>query len=185
MRRSAHNLIAKVKAVSVNRVTEMVEMEKITDYTCNPEYTLIWQKLMNHEQAFMEAIIDHSKPGKIVIEWLNYDVEHLRRYGGDVVKQAFDMKMRMIAYWKIVLRRMVDCMALHMLFSIQNLVNRDMETERVEELMAPRDGGIERMLEESPMVAGKRDKLERSVQLLRESKEVVANVIDQVAGYGD
>ncbi|XP_023753127.1 dynamin-related protein 4C [Lactuca sativa] len=185
MRRSAHNLMAKIKAASVNRVIEMVEMEKMTDYTCNPEYTLIWQKLMSHEQAFVEAIIDHSKSGKINIEGLSYEVEHLRKYGVDVVKQAFDMKMRMIAYWKIVLRRMVDCMALHMLFSIQNLINRDMEVEILEELMAPHGGGIERMLEEAPMVAGKRDKLNRSIKLLRDSKEVVANVIDQIAAYGD
>nr|XP_043634941.1 dynamin-related protein 4C-like [Erigeron canadensis] len=58
MKRAAHSLIAKMKDVSVTRVMEMVEMEKITDYTCNPEYTVIWNKLMAHEQAFMEAVTD-------------------------------------------------------------------------------------------------------------------------------
>ncbi|KAI3748220.1 hypothetical protein L6452_11163 [Arctium lappa] len=96
-----------------------------------------------------------------------------------------EIRMRMIAYWKIVLKRMVDCMALHMLYSIQNLVNRDMETEVVGELMAPHGGGVERMLEESPAVAGKREKLNRSIKLLRESKEVVGNMMDQIAAYGD
>lgn len=185
MKRAAHSLIAKMKDVSVSRVTEMVEMEKMTDYTCNPEYTVICNKLMSHENAFMEAVIDHAKPCTVEIEWFKVEVEHLRKYGVDVLRQAFDMKMRMIAYWKIVLRRMVDCMALHMLFSIQNLVNRDMESEIVNELMMPHGGGIEKMLEESPMVAGKREKLNRSVMLLRESKESVANMMDQIAAYGD
>nr|GEU63392.1 dynamin-related protein 4C-like [Tanacetum cinerariifolium] len=185
MRRAAHNLVAKMKDVSVTRVNEMVQMERITDYTCNPEYTVIWNKLMAHEQTFMKAITDYSKSSKIQIEWIHVDVEHLRKYGGDMVKQAYDMKMRMAAYWKIVLRRMVDCMALHMLFSIQNLVNQDMESEIVNEMMVPHGGGIDRMLEESPMVSGKREKLNRSVKLLRESKESVASMMDQIAAYGD
>ncbi|KVI09314.1 Dynamin [Cynara cardunculus var. scolymus] len=186
MRRAAHNLIVKMKDASVNRVMELVEMERLTDYTCDPQYIEIWNKLIAHENSFMELVIDHSKPVKIKIEWLNeVEVGHLRLYGADVVRQAFDMKMRMIAYWKIVLKRMVDCMALHVLYSIHNLVNRDIETEIVSELMAPHGGGIERMLEESPALAGKREKLNRSIKLLRESKEVVGNVMDQIAAYGD
>ncbi|KAJ0557884.1 putative dynamin GTPase [Helianthus annuus] len=185
MRRAGHNLIAKMKDVSLTRVMEMVEMETITDYTCNPEYNVIWNKLMQHQPAFMEAVTDHSKPVVIGFEWFNVDIAHLRSYDHDVVKQAFDMKMRMAAYWKIVLRRMVDCMALHMLFSIQNLVNKDVESEIVNEMMVPHGGGIERMLEESPVVAGKREKLNRSVKLLRESKDSVTTMMDQVATYGD
>ncbi|KAK9064935.1 hypothetical protein SSX86_016318 [Deinandra increscens subsp. villosa] len=191
MKRAGQSLIAKMKDVSVTRVMEMVEMEKITDYTCNPEYTVIWGKLMSHQKAFMEAVTTdhHSKPAEIEIEWLKVEVGHLRRRydddGGEVVGQAFDMKMRMMAYWKIVMGRMVDCMALHMLYSIQNLVNQEMEFEVVKEIMTPHGGGIERMLEESPVVAGKREKLNRSVKLLRESKDSVTNMMDQVAAYGD
>ncbi|KAK1421633.1 hypothetical protein QVD17_24119 [Tagetes erecta] len=185
MRRAGHNLIAKMKEVSVTRVKEMVEMEKITDYTCNPEYTMIWNKLMLHQPGFMAAVTDHSKPVEVEIEWFKVGVLHLRRYDRDVVGQAFDMKMRMMAYWKIVLRRMVDCMALHMLFSIQDLVNQGLEREIVDEMMVPHGGGIERMLDESPVVAGKREKLNRSVKLLRESKDSVTNMMDQVAAYGD
>ncbi|GJW13917.1 dynamin-related protein 4C-like protein [Tanacetum coccineum] len=117
----------------------------------------------------------------IEIEWFHVDVEHLRKYGGDMVKQAYDMKMRKSAYWNIVLRRMVDCM--HMLFSLQNLMNQDMESEIVNEVMVPHGRSIDRMLEESPMVAGKREKLNRSVKLLRESKESVASMMDQIAAY--
>ncbi|KAF3644167.1 hypothetical protein T459_26192 [Capsicum annuum] len=73
------------------------------------------------------------------------DIGHLRNHLG-VVQQAFELKMRMIAYWKIVLMRLVDSMALHIMFSIQNMINKDMEQEIVQEMMAPQGGGIERYL---------------------------------------
>ncbi|KAK4345804.1 hypothetical protein RND71_035980 [Anisodus tanguticus] len=92
--------------------------------------------------------------------------------------------MRMIAYWKIVLMRLVDSMALHIIFSIQNMINKEMEEEIVQDLMAPNIGGIERMLDESPLVAEKRNRLKKSVKLL-ESKEVVSNIMDRISFHGD
>ncbi|KAK4259524.1 hypothetical protein QN277_005847 [Acacia crassicarpa] len=100
-----------------------------------------------------------------------------------VLQNAFDLKMRMVAYWKIVLRRPIDTIALHLQLSINNLVNRELEKEITSELMSP-SGGIESLLQESPSVAGKRAKLNRSVQVLRESKEVVVNIIDRISSYG-
>lgn len=41
------------------------------------------------------------------------------------------------------------------------------------------------MMEESPSVASKREKLEKSVKLLKESKDVVAAIVDQTSGFGD
>ncbi|KAF3644166.1 hypothetical protein FXO38_02333 [Capsicum annuum] len=60
-----------------------------------------------------------------------------------------------------------------------------MEHEIVQELMAPQSGGIERMLDESPLVAEKRNRLNKSVKLLQESKEVVSNVMDRISFHGD
>jgi hypothetical protein len=89
--------------------------------------------------------------------------------------------MRMTAYWKIVLRRLVDFMALHLQFCVRNLVNKEMEEEIVQELVGRHDGAIERMLEESPAVAAKREKLNASIQLLRESNNVLGNIMDKIA----
>ncbi|KAG5583119.1 hypothetical protein H5410_053746 [Solanum commersonii] len=127
-RRAAQNLIAKKKDESVDWVREIIGMENQTDYTCNPEH-----------------VANCSGIGVI-------DVGHLRKHVG-VVQQAFELKMRMIAYWKIVLMRLVDSMALHIMFIIQNTINKQMEEEIVNDLMAPEGGGIERMLDESPLVA--------------------------------
>lgn len=39
--------------------------------------------------------------------------------------------MRLSAYWKIVLKRLVDGVALHLLLSLQRLVNGGRDCERV------------------------------------------------------
>ncbi|KAF8365223.1 hypothetical protein HHK36_032774 [Tetracentron sinense] len=183
MRRAAHNLFAKMKEQSTDRVMEIVEMDKLTDYTCNPEYMSAWTKFMAQEVSFMEVMKFHSKPTKLKLEGFGeVEVGHLRQYQL-LVQQAFDVKMRMAAYWNIVLKRMVDSLALHLLFSVQKLVNKEMEKEIVNELMGPHGDGIKRMLEESPSVATKRDRLNQSIKLFRESQYVVAKIMDQISAY--
>ena len=104
---------------------------------------------------------------------------HLEKYK-HLAQEAFDMKMRMISYWKIVLKRMVDSMALYLLFSIRMLVNNNLEYEIIEE-MTGYGGGLERMLDESPLVAGKRERLMMSIKLLKESNAVLAKIMDMIA----
>ncbi|KAL6187085.1 hypothetical protein ACLB2K_043200 [Fragaria x ananassa] len=178
-RRAGHNLMAKMKDRSIRWMMEIVEMEKLTDYTCDPEYVAEWNKLMAQQEAFMNGVLhDENRPSTISIEGIGgVEVAVLRQYPHQLA-QAFDLKMRMTAYWKVVLRRFVDCMALHLQLSVSNLVNKEMEVEIVSELMGPYGGGIERMLEESPAVAVKREKLNKSIKKLRESKEVVAKIMD-------
>ncbi|KAA8538906.1 hypothetical protein F0562_025598 [Nyssa sinensis] len=179
-RRAAQNLIAKMKERSTQVVTDIVEMEKLTDYTCDPEYMMVWRKLMENQNAFNTVMNNNYNPSNILMEGFGeIDVGHLRPYP-NVRDEAFDLKMRITAYWKIVLKRLVDCMALHLLFSIQMLVNKDMEREIVNEVMGCGGGGVEQMLEESPSVAGKRERLKKSIKLLKESKEVVAKIIDRI-----
>ncbi|GMY37773.1 dynamin-related protein 4C-like [Fagus crenata] len=174
-RRAGHNLIAKMKERSVNWVMEIVEMEKQTNYICNPEYLSEWNKLMGQQDFFMKEVLnDEEWPSKVKLKGFGeIEVEKLRQ-PPHVLQQAFDMKMRMTAYWKIVLRRLVDCMALHLQLSVSKLVNKELEKEIVDELMGA-GGGIERMLDESPSVNAKRLKINKSIELLQKAKEVVAN----------
>ncbi|PHU20162.1 hypothetical protein BC332_11313 [Capsicum chinense] len=184
-RRAAQNLIAKKKNESIDWVREIIGMEKLTDYTCNPDYLATYSKFMAQQHTFMEIMNDPGKFSMINLEGVGgIHVGHLRKHL-DVVQQAFDLKMRMMAYWKIVLMRMVDSMALHIMFSVRNMINKEMENEIVQDLMAPHGGGIERMLDESPLVAEKRNRLNKSVKLLKESKEVVANIMDRISFQSD
>ncbi|CAK9168608.1 unnamed protein product [Ilex paraguariensis] len=153
-RRAAQNLIAKRKKMSVDRVVEIIEMEKSTQITFD---------------GFGEVEVGHLRLLPIIRD------------------QAFDKKMRITAYQKIVLKRLVDCMALHLQFSVKSLVNMNMnmEMEIVNELMAPHGGGLEQLLEEAPSVVIKRERLNQSLKLLTASKEVVAKVMHRIAINAD
>ncbi|XP_072069427.1 dynamin-related protein 4C-like isoform X2 [Arachis hypogaea] len=186
-RRAGQSLISKMKDSSVKHVLVVVEMEKLTDYTCNPEFIAEYKKLILQQDCFVKAVLDrqNNQTSKVKLEGVGeIDVAHLKQYSS-MLTQAFDLKVRMIAYWRIVQKRFIDSIAMHLMLSIHNLVNKDLEKEIVHDLMSPKGGGIERLLEESPSIAGKRDKLNRSVKVLRESKETVGNLMDRIGTYGD
>ncbi|KFK40779.1 hypothetical protein AALP_AA2G039700 [Arabis alpina] len=53
IKRARRNLISKIKETSVNRVIEIVEMEKLTDYTCNPEYMTVYTQKIASQENFV------------------------------------------------------------------------------------------------------------------------------------
>ncbi|OAY42486.1 dynamin-related protein 4C [Manihot esculenta] len=183
-RRAGHNLISKMKEQSINWISEIVQMEKMTDYTCSPEYMSEWNKLMGQLDTFRNRILSQGHPKAEIAGIGEVEVGNIRA-SQNVLHQAFDLRMRMTAYWKIVLRRLVDYMALHLQYSVQNLVNKEMEKEIISELMSSHEGAVEKMLEESPSVAGKREKLNVSIKLLGESKKILGNIMDKIATYND
>ncbi|CAK8578614.1 unnamed protein product [Lathyrus sativus] len=182
-RRAAEHLISKKKKISIQHVMQAVEMEKHTDYTCDPEYLEEYYDLMLHQEVFVKEVLNVFRTSNTVnLEGVgNIEVNHLKMYTKNVLSQAFDLKARFIAYWKIVVRRVIDVIALHLMLSINELVNVDLQKEICNEL----GGGVERLLEESPSISVKREKLSRSVKVLRESKETVAKIMDRIEVYGD
>ncbi|GMI84971.1 Dynamin related protein 4C [Hibiscus trionum] len=185
-KRAAHKLVQKMREQSINRVKEIVEMEKLTGYTCNPDYMTEWTLLMIQQDKFISHVNMIQPPSRVVLEGIgDIEIKHLnQRQHKNVLllQQAFDLKMRMSAYWKIFKVRLVDSMALHLQYSVHNLVNNDME-EIVKELMGDDGHGIERMTKESPVMSAKREKLKRSIELLKECKDSVTNIMDMIAGY--
>ncbi|KAJ6878011.1 hypothetical protein NC651_030681 [Populus alba x Populus x berolinensis] len=163
IRRAAHELVDKMKDRSIDWVAEIVQMEKETDYTCNPEYMKEWNKLIAQQQAVIDNITKFGY-SKVTIDGSREVVVGDLRSHMHVLFQAFDLKMRMIAYWKIVLMRLVDNMALHLQLSIRNLVNKEMK--KIVNALLGTDGGvaIERMLEEPSSVASKRERLNTSIK---------------------
>ena len=57
--------------------------------------------------------------------------------------------------------------------------------EIVNEFMGSHGGGIERMLEEAPSVSTKHERLNKSIKLPKDSKEVVAQIMDRISVSGD
>jgi interferon-induced GTP-binding protein Mx1 len=141
---------------------------------------------MSLQEAFLKEVLNDSrKTSNVKLEGVgDIEVNHLKKYP-NMLTQAYDLKARLIAYWKIVLRRLIDVIALHLMLSINELVNQDLQKEICNELLSSTGGGVERLLEESPSISGKREKLRRSVKVLRESKDTVANIMDRIGVYGD
>ncbi|CAK8578619.1 unnamed protein product [Lathyrus sativus] len=189
IRRAAELLIEKKKKSSIQHVLQAVQMERLTDYTCNPEYLKEYYKLMSLQEAFLKEVFNVNRLGNTVkLEGVGeIDVVKLMKYYPDMLTlaQAYDLKARLIAYWKIVLRRLIDVIALHLMLSISELVNIDFPKEICDELLSPSGGGFERLLEEPPSISGKRERLSRSVKVLRESKDTVANIMDRIGVCAD
>ncbi|XP_065854682.1 dynamin-related protein 4C-like [Euphorbia lathyris] len=182
--RAGHCVVQKMKEQFTSWVMELVEKEKITDYTCSHEYVDVYNKLISHQHFFIDEVQKGSK--SIKMEGLGeVEVSDYLRNRQHVLSQAFDLKMRMVAYWKIVLRRIVDSIALHLRYSLENIVNKEFEKEIFKELMVTHKGQVEKMLAESPSVAIKREKLKESIKLLKDSKEVLSECMDKITLNSD
>lgn len=179
IRRASESLISKKKNQSIKSLMEIMEMERLIYYTYHPEYISTLNNLMKKQDEFMGIATGIRSPPRIMIDGFGqFEVGHLRSTDYEILRQAFDLKMRMFAYWQIVLRRLVDSMALHINCSIHNLINSEMEAELTKHLFET--NGLKRMLEESPGVTDKRSRLNQSINLLKESKDIVAKIMNEV-----
>ncbi|XP_066353717.1 dynamin-related protein 4C-like [Miscanthus floridulus] len=184
-RRAVQTLMDKARLRSAQHVKELIAMELVADYTANPDYMKTWAEIMEGYEKFMEAVEDKSKPTRITLEGFGeVDVSHLRVYA-DLAGKAFDLRARLTAYWKSIVLRLVDGLALHVLLSVKLLVEKDLEEELGNELLSNKLAGVEKMLAPSPSTGTKRERLKKSIVLLRQSKEVVANIMDRISAAGE
>lgn len=162
------NLVAKKKKQSVDWVTNTVEMEKTTDYTCNREYPDTWRKLMSGQDDFCKAVRNQTL---LVFDGLgDVDLYHLYIHRDDpILLIAFDLKMKLTAYLGIVVKRMAEITGLEVLSSLGKLVN----TKEIEKFI---------MNELSAFIADRRRKLKTGIKMLEQSKDVVT--IHQASPHG-
>ncbi|THU70050.1 hypothetical protein C4D60_Mb08t20940 [Musa balbisiana] len=180
IRAAAQDVVNKMRRKSLAFVQEIIEMEMTAYYTWNTEYIETWTELMDGQRDFKVVIDDHSRRAMLELSGFGtVDVSHLRPYGGMAV-QAFDLRTRLMAYWKSVLLRLVDGMALHILYTIKCLVENEIEVEIMNNLVGEGMIGLQRMMEESTTIAAKRERLRKSITLLKESKDVLAQINDRI-----
>lgn len=184
MRKAAQNVMANMRNKFLKRVVEMTEMEMITDYTCDHDFIVSWNRLKADNYGLLSQEMSNRSETVSISGYGAVKVKHLFDVPVNVRDQAFDLKMRMTTYWIIVVKRMVDWLALQLRYRIQRVVNKDMEMEIVNEVMM-HGGGLEKMLDEPPSVAKNRERLQRSIALLQESKEIIEQVMDDVLITGD
>ncbi|CAL9038989.1 unnamed protein product [Musa banksii] len=180
IRVAAQDVVNKMRRKSLAFVQEIIEMEMTANYTWNTEYIKTWTELMDGQRDFKAVIDDHSRSTMLELSGFGtVDVCHLRPYGGMAV-QAFDLRTRLMAYWKCVLLRLVDGMALHILYTIKCLVENEIEVEIMNNLVGEGMTGLQRMMEETATIAAKRERLRKSITLLKESKDVLAQINDRI-----
>lgn len=93
-------------------------------------------------------------------------ISHLRKHHARLLQKAFGVKMRIAAYWPIVLQRIVDSISLHLQLSVNDLVNSRFQTEIVAEMVNFGGGGrVERMLRGGEQ---EEESVKNSVCLLKE-----------------
>ncbi|KAL3818950.1 hypothetical protein ACJIZ3_004855 [Penstemon smallii] len=165
IKREVQNLVEKTKQHSFGWVNNIVEMEKHSNYTTYPEYMETLKKLMAYQDEFMKILTDDSREKwNVQIDGLGeIDIGHLRGLEGYVL-EAFDMKMRLIAYWEIIVKRLIDYTVNHCL----HYTNQSITSSRE---------GWQRMLESS--VAKHKERLETSMEVLERSKNVVNDLIEK------
>ncbi|KAJ1254189.1 hypothetical protein BS78_K108100 [Paspalum vaginatum] len=136
----------------------------------NPDYMNTWAATMEGQKKFMESVENMSKPTRLPCKAL-----------GRWTCVAFDLRARLTVYWKSIVLRLVDGLALHVLRGVKRLVENDLEEELANELLCNNMAGVERMLSPQPSAGTKRDRLKKSIALLQQSKEVVANIMDRIS----
>ncbi|KAG0551842.1 hypothetical protein BDA96_01G458200 [Sorghum bicolor] len=159
-RRAIQSLMEKTRARSAQHVKEMIEMELVADYTANPDYMKTWEAIMEDQKKFMDSVENKSNPSKITLKCF-----------GEVDGTAN----------RVQVLRLVDGLALHVLRGVKRLVENDLEDELGNELLGNNMAGVERMLSPPPSTGTKRDRLKKSIVLLQQSKEVVANIMDRIS----
>lgn len=178
-RRAVQGLMDKARERSEQQVEELIEMELAADYTANPEYMNTCASIMKDQDKFLQAL---EEPTDIITlqGFGEVDVSHLTLDKAELAGQAFDLKARLAAYWNIVLLRLVDGLSLHILLSIKRLVEKHLTEELTGEVLGKEMAGAKRMLVPSPGTAAKRERLRNTISVLRESREVVANIMDRI-----
>jgi hypothetical protein len=160
-------------------------MELVADYTSNPDYTKTWSELMEGHGKLMEAVKDHSQPSALTLKGFGrVEVAHMRIHD-DLAGQAFDLRARLAAYWRSIVLRLVDGLALHVLRGVKRLAEDDLEVALSDELLGNKMAGVERMLASSPATGSKRQRLKNSIVLLQQSKEAVADIMDRISAAGE
>lgn len=190
--RAFQALVSEKKNECIQYVSQLMEMEKSMDFTLNPLYMETWTRLFQQKDKFMQGVGKliateaHRQMGKaekkvILIEGMGeVNVAEVMKISTDQLEVVLDMKMRLVAYWKVVIQRVGDRIPLYLQYVYQNLIKIDLEGEIMKEV----SGGkltmlLEKMMEESPGISTRRRNLKARVDSLVEAKKEVSKIIGQ------
>ncbi|CAF1961911.1 unnamed protein product [Brassica napus] len=109
--------------------------------------------------------------------YLDRSLDDLKLYHAHLLQKTFGMKMRIAAYWPIVLQRIVDSISMHLHLSVNYLVNSRFQTEIIAEMVDFGGGGrVERMLRGDEQ---EKEIMKSRIGLLKDSVEAIDETIDK------
>ncbi|KAH9291961.1 hypothetical protein KI387_042849 [Taxus chinensis] len=109
------------------------------------------------------------------------DVEEVMKMPKEHLEVAFEMKARVVSYWKVVVQRVGDGIPMYLQFVYQNLVRNDIDEEIMKKVAGPKSNSMEKLLEENSMISRKRRSLKRSIDSLGEAQCKILEIMDQIA----
>ncbi|GLJ24889.1 hypothetical protein SUGI_0476090 [Cryptomeria japonica] len=174
-RRAFQALMDRKKDECVRYVEDALEMHKTIVYTENPSYTEFLQRMQEFKKRFMEAINQNSS--SVEIEGMGQiDLQKVPKTC-DLLEAALEMKMSLMAYWSVVRIRLADDIPLHLRFVFQKIVQNDLVSCIMKEVMGEDFTKIGNILEECSATTNRRRNLIKSVDLLRESKSALSKIM--------
>ncbi|XP_048616565.1 dynamin-related protein 4C-like isoform X1 [Brassica napus] len=132
-----------------------------------------------NSEVFLHCLRIHSgadpckffSPLVSMTNYLDRSLDDLKLYHAHLLQKAFGMKMRIAAYWPIVLQRIIDSISMHLHLSVNYLVNSRFQTEIIAEMVDFGGGGrVERMLRGDEQ---EKEIMKSRIGLLKDSVEVV------------
>ncbi|KAL8264302.1 hypothetical protein R6Q59_022432 [Mikania micrantha] len=93
MMKATQNVMGRMKIKFMERVDEMIEMEKMTDYTCDPGFISSYNKLMGNRDLFLDSLLSRSKHLNMEGYLINIDVEVMSEVmvnGGGIEKMLVE-----------------------------------------------------------------------------------------------
>ncbi|GJY09189.1 dynamin-related protein 4C-like protein [Tanacetum coccineum] len=181
VKKAAKNVTTIAKERFKGEVFEYLEINNMDGYTRDPSVISSWNKHKESRRVFHAML--YNRP---VVDFFDVYVSigHLNAYSAETIKEAIDIKAKMVALLEMVLKMFIDFAESHLHKMLHEMVEKEMETELLNELKSEDENKYTPLLLESPLMTTKRWKIKSRIELLKKLKKVVEDATDEISFHG-
>ncbi|GKC91031.1 dynamin-related protein 4C [Tanacetum coccineum] len=180
VKKAAKNVIANTKECFKVKVFEFIKIKNMEGYTRDPRVISSLNKLKeSHDRVFEAMRFNYDQRAEILK--VSVRVFHLKSNPKNIVSEAFDIKLRIVALLETVLHMFIGFVESNLQLMLHGMVENEMKTELVNELKSDDENRYTTLLmKESPLMTTKRWKLKNRIALLEKFKKVVEEAMDEI-----